>query len=224
MTIENEVVMNDISFLENRLINCDLCKRLRSFSEYVARFDKRYDEQYWGKPVPGFGDKNAVLLILGLAPAAHGGNRTGRPFTGDESGKWVIKGLYELGLSNLEEGKNRNDGLVLKHVYLTNAVSCAPPENKVNMKEIKNCSTNLKFTIEALSNLRSILTLGQVAFRALEIVLNFREQFRHLNVIKVCGKYVISSYHPSPLNTRTGKLSWTEWMDTLRYAWELANA
>ena len=213
----------DISELNRALPACNLCPRLRAFAEDVALNRRKFNQEYWGKPVPGFGDPKAKLLIVGLAPAAQGGNRTGRPFTGDETGKWVIGGLYELGLSNLREGVSRDDGLVLKGVFLTNAVSCAPPKNMVRTQEIVNCSTHLRETVELLRELKAILALGSVAFRSVSLVLGIKESFAHLKVISNKGIYLVGSYHPSPLNTRTGRLTWEEWLRVLRYSWELAN-
>ncbi|MGC9108275.1 MAG: uracil-DNA glycosylase family protein, partial [Infirmifilum sp.] len=122
------------------LLSCAKCTRLRDYISRVKPSRKFAGQKYWSRPVPGFGDPKAKLVVVGLAPAAHGGNRTGRPFTGDESGKWVVKGLHELGLANREESVSRDDGLELKRVYLTNAVKCAPPKNRPTREEVENCS------------------------------------------------------------------------------------
>jgi len=138
--------MDELEIINNEIINCKKCPRLISYIQSVSKKKKKAykDWEYWGKPVPSFGDKNAKILIIGLAPAAHGGNRTGRMFTGDSSGEWLFKALYEVGLSNKEESKSRDDGLELKHVYITATVHCAPPKNKPNKNEMENCSYYLK--------------------------------------------------------------------------------
>lgn len=179
---------------------------------------------YWNKPVPGFGDLNAKILIVGLAPALNGGNRTGRVFTGDESGRWVIKGLYVLGLSNKEEGIGKDDGLILKEVYLTNAVKCAPPENKPTKDEINNCRMYLKEEIGSLKNLKVIIALGKIAFDSVLALYGIKEKFYHGVIINLpdCKK-LIGSYHPSAQNTKTGRLKWEDWIRILSTALTLAN-
>ncbi|BDC18492.1 uracil-DNA glycosylase [Acidianus sp. HS-5] len=209
--------------LEDEIISCYRCPRLRQYSEIIAKVKVRRfkDWEYWGKPLPGYGDVNAKLLIVGLAPAAHGGNRTGRVFTGDESGKWVIRALYELGLSNLEVSSSREDNLILKDVYLTNAVKCAPPKNKPSREEILNCSYFLKKEIESLINLKVILALGKVAFDSVCMTFNKGCNFSHGVVYDTVGKKIIGSYHPSAQNTKTGRLTWESFMAVMRKAYEL---
>jgi len=209
--------------LREEVLSCNLCPRLRAYSSWVAKEGKRFKEEYWGKPVPGFGDAEAKLAIVGLAPAAHGGNRTGRPFTGDETGRWVIGGLYQLGLSNLKEGKFRGDGLALRGVFLTNTVLCAPPQNRVRREEVANCSRYLRETLRSLPKLRVVLTLGSVTFNAVAEVLGIDSKFAHGTLIHAGELILMSSYHPSPLNTRTGRLSWNQWIEILRHAWKLAS-
>ncbi|BFH72806.1 uracil-DNA glycosylase [Sulfurisphaera javensis] len=212
------------SLLYDKIVSCNKCTRLR---EYVKNFKippRFKDWEYWNKPVPGFGDKDAKILIVGLAPALHGGNRTGRVFTGDESGKWVIKGLYTLGLSNKEEGINRNDGLKIKEVYLTNAVKCVPPENKPTKEEILNCSYFLREEILSLKNLRVIVALGRIAFESILLIYGMRIKFKHGVIIDLPdGKKLIASYHPSAQNTKTGRLKWEDWIKILEMAHEISN-
>ena len=171
---------------------------------------------YWGRPVPGFGDPKATLLIVGLAPAAHGGNRTGRVFTGDRSGDFLYKALYKAGLANQPTSENIDDGLRLSGAYVTAAVKCAPPDNKPATEETSNCSEYLASEIDSLQDLKAILCLGQFAFDAVMRVLRNkydlsrpRETFGHGKVLML-GEgvpVVVCSYHPSPRNTQTGKLT-----------------
>lgn len=210
---------------EDEIISCYKCPRLRKYAENVAKIKvKRFiNWEYWGKPLPGYGDENARILIVGLAPAAHGGNRTGRVFTGDESGKWMIKALYELGLSNMEQGINKNDGLILKDVYLTNAVKCVPPKNKPTKEEILNCNYFLKREIESLRNLKVILALGRIAFYSVCLVFGKKCEFSHGQVYDLGKVRLIASYHPSAQNTRTGRLNWNSWIEIFKRVIELAN-
>jgi len=211
------------SLFFNEIVSCNKCPRLR---EYVKNKEKplRFRNwEYWNKPVPGIGDENAKILIVGLAPAFNGGNRTGRVFTGDESGKWVIKGLYTLGLSNKEEEVSRDDGLEIKEVYLTNAVKCAPPENKPTKEEINNCLPFLKMEIESLKRLKVIIALGKIAFDSVLSIYGIKAKFYHGAIIKLPdNKVLIGSYHPSAQNTRTGRLKWEDWIKILKLALDLS--
>ncbi len=209
---------------DDEIISCYRCPRLREYSEMIAKIKvhRFKDWEYWGKPLPGYGDDNAKLLIVGLAPAAHGGNRTGRVFTGDESGKWVIRALYELGLSNLQISLSREDNLILRGVYLTNAVKCAPPKNKPSKEEILNCSYFLKKEINCLKNLKVILALGKIAFDSVCMVFNEKCKFSHGVVYDIKDKKIVGSYHPSAQNTKTGRLTWESFMEVMRKAYELS--
>lgn len=211
---------------DEEIISCYKCPRLRQYSEMIGKIKvKRFrDWEYWGKPLPGYGDENASLLIVGLAPAAHGGNRTGRVFTGDESGKWVIKALYELGLSNLEFSLRREDNLILRGVYLTNAVKCTPPKNKPLREEILNCNYFLRKEIMSLRNLKVILALGKIAFDSVCMVFNEKCKFSHGVIYDIEGKKIVGSYHPSAQNTKTGRLTWESFMQVVRKAYELSKA
>ncbi len=204
--------------LNREVITCIRCPRLVAYREQVAREKRRAyrDCEYWGKPVPGFGDPEAHVLVLGLAPGAHGSNRTGRPFTGDASGNFMYPILYETGFSNQPNATDRDDGLKLKDLYITAAVRCAPPANKPTPQELANCAPFLDREIEGLRNLRVIVALGRIGFDA---YLNFLKRrgllkgrkdyvFRHgANYEMPDGKVLLASYHPSNQNTQTGKLT-----------------
>jgi uracil-DNA glycosylase family 4 len=209
------------------VIDCRRCPRLVEYREEVARTKRKefLDWEYWGKPIPGFGDPNASLLIIGLAPAAHGGNRTGRVFTGDRSGDFLYKALYKTGYANQPTSRRLDDGLTLKGAYVTAAVKCAPPDNKPSIEETSNCSGYLAREIDSLKGLKAILCLGQFAFNAVMRTIRSRYNlpgssvgFGHGNVLKL-GKgipEIICSYHPSPRNTQTGKLTERMLLSVLR--------
>ena len=209
------------------MVGCRRCPRLVEYREEVARKKRKefLDWEYWGKPIPGFGDPNASLLIVGLAPAAHGGNRTGRVFTGDRSGDFLYKALYKVGVANQPRSQSRDDGLTLKGAYVTAAVKCAPPDNKPTIDETSNCANFLASEIGSLKDLKTILCLGQFAFKAVirmiqnKYNLNTRpDGFRHGRVLRLGeGVPVIAcSYHPSPRNTQTGKLTEKMFLSVLR--------
>ena len=205
--------------LGKRVLSCRRCPRLVDYISRVTR-DKvrRYREQcYWGRPIPGFGDPEARLLIIGLAPAAHGGNRTGRMFTGDSSGDWLIKALYKTGFSNQPNSVSRDDGLKLIFGYITAAIRCAPPHNKPLAKEIRNCSEYLLEEVRLLDKVEIVLTLGRVAFDTYRKYIyprncKLKPRFQHGEFHKLKGMpTLVTSYHPSRQNTQTGKLSWEMW-------------
>src|SRR5512142_878253 len=154
--------------LNSQIIACKLCPRLVAFREKIGREKRRayMDCEYWARPVPGFGDPNARVLILGLAPGAHGSNRTGRPFTGDSSGNFMYPVLHRTGFANQPTAKHRDDGLELFDCYITAAVRCAPPQNKPTPQEIATCSTFLDRELECLTNVRVIVALGRIGFDA----------------------------------------------------------
>jgi uracil-DNA glycosylase len=198
--------------LNNSIVKCRSCPRLIKFSKKIS-IEKRkqnINDTYWAKPVTGFGDINAKLLIVGLAPAAHGGTRTGRAFTGDKSGDFLFKCLYETGISNLSISLNRNDGLILNQTYITNILKCVPPEDKPLSEEVNNCSNYFNNEIHYLNDLKVIITLGKVAF---ESVINFYKKkslinkkffFKHGKKYKLPDKKILlASYHPSPRNVNT---------------------
>lgn len=200
--------------LQEQVICCRRCPRLVKFRETVPARASFKDETYWRRPVPGFGDPNAWLLILGLAPAAHGGNRTGRIFTGDESGRFLFHALYKAGLSNQPLSESPDDGLKLIGCYITAAVKCAPPQNRPLPQEFFNCSSYLANELLLLKKLKAVLALGKFAF---DSYLHFIERlgekrkgctFSHGAECRFDGfPMLIGSYHPSPQNTYTGKLT-----------------
>jgi uracil-DNA glycosylase len=181
---------------------------------------KRFSNQtYWSKPVTGFGDPNAKVLIIGLAPAAHGANRTGRLFTGDHSGQWLIRALYEMGFSNMPTSTSSNDGLNLNNVYITSCIRCAPPSNKPLPSEITNCLKFLKSELELFKATKIVITLGSIAFRTYCKISNLKKlKFRHLADYQINDKRLIVSYHPSRQNTNTQKLTWAMWIEVFKQA------
>ena len=213
--------------IRQEVVDCRRCPRLVHYREDVARKKRKefVDWDYWGRPVPGFGDPNASLMIVGLAPAAHGGNRTGRVFTGDRSGDFLYNALYKTGFTNQPLSKNRDDGLTLNGVYVTAAVKCAPPDNKPTAEETTNCLGYLAAEIDCLARLEEILCLGKFAFdnvmRTLRSKYNLERiatRFGHGRVIRL-GEHIpliICSYHPSPRNTQTGKLTEKMFLAVLR--------
>lgn len=208
--------MSGFGELERRIVSCEKCPRLASYRKKVAEVKVRRfrDWDYWGKPVPGFGDHEAEVLIIGLAPAAHGANRTGRMFTGDSSGEWLFRALYETGFSNMPKGMRRDDGLKLKNVYVTAVVKCAPPKNLPTREEIRNCLPYLKTEISLLSRLKLVITLGRIAFDTYtRMVRGLRLEFGHNRLYEFeKGPSILASYHPSRQNTQTGRLKWDEWI------------
>lgn len=211
----------DFVNLNKKIIQCTKCPRLYTYTRKVAKTKvKRFkDEKYWGKPLTGFGDIHAELLIVGLAPAAHGGNRTGRMFTGDSSGDWLAKVLYDNGFSNKPTSEKKDDGLVLENAYVTAAVRCAPPANKPLREEFENCSVFLMNELTLLKDIKVILCLGKMAFDAVCKNLAIKgKKFSHGNSFKHEKWHMICSYHPSRQNTQTGRLRWKDWNDVFKMA------
>lgn len=210
--------MNKLINLNDKIIKCKKCPRLINFSKKISKLKRKQNlgEIYWGKPVPGFGHINSKILILGLAPAAHGGTRTGRAFTGDKSGDFLFKCLYKANLSNQPISKSLDDGLKLKSIFVTNILKCVPPEDKPQLKELKNCSTYFDTELENLKNLKLIITLGKVSFdncikyfkKKFLIENNKKFNFLHGKVFRITNKIrILSSYHPSPRNVNTGLIN-----------------
>lgn len=210
--------MASLEQLKRTIVHCSKCPRLARWRELAAkRPPRRYrGEPYWAKPLPGFGDPEARLLIVGLAPAAHGGNRTGRIFTGDRSGDWLYEALYEFGFSDRSTSIDRNDGLKLKDCYITAAVRCAPPANKPTIDEFERCRPYLVQEIKLLQSVRVVVALGKIAFDSFlkayqdngRAVPKPRPQFSHGSVVQFGdGLTLLASYHPSQQNTFTGKLT-----------------
>ena len=194
------------------VVQCRKCPRLVAWREKVAQ-EKRAayaDQEYWGRPVPGFGDPRATLLVVGLAPAAHGGNRTGRVFTGDRSGDWVFGALHRSGYANQPTSVHPGDGLRLQGAYVSAAVRCAPPGNRPTPAERDTCLPYLAREMDVLGSLRVIVALGQFAYEALARVVGLhpRPRFGHGAEVDLAdGRTVLCSYHPSQQNTFTGKLT-----------------
>lgn len=205
---------NQLYSLNSSVIKCKKCTRLNSYIKQISKDKvKRFSgEKYWGKPLPSFGDPRAQILIVGLAPAAHGGNRTGRMFTGDSSGDWVARVLYDNKLATKPTSQGINDGFSLINCYITAAVRCAPPDNKPTKQEIQNCSPFLEKEIEYLQNMLVIVCLGRIAFDAICGILAIKKaKFAHGNVIQLQNCTILCSYHPSRQNTQTGRLGWDQW-------------
>lgn len=203
--------------LESKVPECTKCPRLSTYTREVARQKvKRFrDWEYWGKPVPGFGDHRARVLVIGLAPAAHGANRTGRMFTGDSSGDWLYKALYETGFASQPESHAREDGLRLKDIYISAMVRCAPPQNKPLASERDNCSVFLQEELRLMKKqLKVIICLGGMAFARFCRLEGFKGlDFGHLFAYNMKGyPTIITSYHPSRQNTNTGRLQWNDWV------------
>lgn len=217
-------VEDSLAHLQKRIVACRRCPRLVRWREKVAREKvRRYcDQEYWGKPLPGFGDPRARVLLVGLAPAAHGGNRTGRMFTGDESGRWLYRALHRAGYANRAESTARDDGMVLRDCYISAAVRCAPPQNRPTLEEITRCATYLGEEVRRLDRVRVVVGLGRIGF--LSALRAYRDAgkisfarmpaFGHGLIHDIGGLSFIASYHPSQQNTFTGRLT-TEMFDSV---------
>ena len=202
--------------LNKTIIKCKKCPRLVKFVKKISTEKRKQNihEIYWGKPVPGFGSLDSKLAIIGLAPAAHGGTRTGRAFTGDKSGDFLFKCLYETGFANQYISKSLEDGLKIKSTYITNILKCVPPGDKPLNEELENCSIYLNSEIKNLEKLKIILTLGKLAFDNCikfykkNYKIDGKFMFKHGKKYYLPdGKILFSSYHPSPRNVNTGVLN-----------------
>ena len=198
--------------LNREIISCRKCPRLVEWREEVARVKRKayLDKEYWGKPVPGFGDPKARVLVVGLAPGAHGSNRTGRQFTGDASGGFLFPALHRAGFANQASAESRNDGLILKDMYITASGRCAPPKNKPTSEELNNCESYLVRELEILKP-KVIVCLGRIAFDRILKIYSLKKsemKFGHSALHKLDnGIWLLCSYHPSQQNTLTGKLT-----------------
>ncbi len=219
--------------LNCEVVSCVRCPRLAEYRQQVAREKRRAyrDWEYWGKPVPGFGDPKARVLVLGLAPGAHGSNRTGRPFTGDASGNFMYPVLHEVGFASQACATDRNDGLKLIDLYITAAARCAPPDNKPRPAELANCAEYLTRELEGLKNVRVVVALGKIGFDA------YLNHLKRRGLLKGKGAYLfqhgakyempdgrvlLASYHPSNQNTQTGKLTRPMFVRIFKEARQLA--
>jgi len=222
----------ELQTLESAIPACTRCPRLRAYCLEVARTKKRefHDWEYWGLPVPGFGDPIARLLIVGLAPAAHGGNRTGRVFTGDSSGDWLYDALCRFGFANQPHAVSRFDGLTLRDCFITAAARCAPPDNRPTREELARCRPYLEAEIRLLSRLQVVIVLGRIAWESWLKAAGWwarlsnaeRPVFGHGKEHRMPdGSTLLTSFHPSRQNTNTGKLTREMWYDVFRRAREL---
>jgi uracil-DNA glycosylase family 4 len=213
--------------LNKTIIKCKECPRLVKFVKKVSTNKRKQNmnESYWGKPVTGFGDINAKILILGLAPAAHGGTRTGRAFTGDKSGEFLFKCLYKAKIANQSKSENKDDNLKLNNTYITNILNCVPPEDKPLKDELNNCSKYFDFEIKNLKKLKTIIALGKVAFD--NCIKHYKERyninkkinFKHgKSYLMPDNIILISCYHPSPRNVNTKLISLKMMVDLFKKA------
>ncbi len=222
-----------LAMLNKEVVNCIRCPRLVAYREQIGREKRRayLDWDYWARPVPGFGDRHAHLLVLGLAPGAHGSNRTGRPFTGDASGKFMYPILHKVGFASQPNAEHRGDGLKLIDCYITAAVRCAPPGNKPLLSELANCAPFLDRELAILKDIKVVVALGKIAF---ESYLNYLKRnqivqskagyhFGHAARYRLPnGVVLLASFHPSNQNTATGKLTAAMFETVFREAKKLA--
>ena len=219
--------------VRSEIVGCESCQRLRTYCKAIGEKKRRayLDHTYWAKPVPGFGDPMARILVLGLAPGAHGANRTGRPFTGDGAGNFMYPVLYEVGLANHGNATSREDGLKLRHVWIASVVRCAPPEDKPTPAEVRNCARHLAAEIGELKQVKVVVCLGKIAFDGylahllLKGVIERRSAYKFGHGAEYTlpnGLRMLASYHPSLRNTNTGRLNATMFMRIFVRARELA--
>jgi len=206
----------NLNSLNNKIIKCRACPRLIKFRNKIIKNKRKQfkDEIYWGKPITGFGDPKGKILIVGLAPAAHGGTRTGRVFTGDKSSDFLYKCLFNAKISNQSKSEYRNDGLKLKKAYITTALKCVPPGDKPKKSELDNCFSFFNSEITYLKNLKVIVALGKIAFDACtyfyksKYKLNEKINFAHDKIYKLPDNiFLVGCYHPSPRNVNTGRIN-----------------
>ena len=223
---------SDLLQLNQEIIACTRCPRLVSYCQKIGREKRRayLTWDYWARPVPSFGDANARLLILGLAPGAHGSNRTGRPFTGDGSGNFLYPVLYKAGFASQPNGTHRDDGLRLIDAYITATVRCAPPQNKPTPQEIANCSSHLDRELALLTNVKVVVVLGRIGFDAYLNHLKRRGELKSKSAFVFGhgetyplpnGRTLLCAFHPSLQNTNTGRLTEKMLLDVFRKARKL---
>jgi uracil-DNA glycosylase family 4 len=225
--------LSTLDELNAQIVSCEKCSRLRAHCEHIANVRRRAfaEWQYWGLPVPSFGDPHAQVMILGLAPGAHGSNRTGRPFTGDGSGDFLYPVLYEAGFASQSRAVSRDDSMKLTGLWITAVVRCAPPGNKPTPEEQRNCAPWLDQEFRLLPQLRVVVCLGRIAFDGLlawaqrqgQAISRSNYRFGHgAEYTLPSGKIVIASYHPSLQNTNTGKLTRPMFLDVFKRARQVA--
>tara|TARA_B100001778_G_scaffold231272_1_gene192490 strand:+ start:192 stop:884 length:693 start_codon:yes stop_codon:yes gene_type:complete len=221
----------DFEKLNKKIISCNKCSRLVKFRKKISKQKRKQylKETYWGKPITGFGDENGKILFVGLAPAAHGGTRTGRVFTGDRSSEFLYKCLYKANISNQSKSEHRNDGLKLNKAYITTALKCVPPGDKPKKNELDNCFAFFNSEISSLKNLKVIVALGKVAFDACTYLykskykLNEKINFAHDKFYKLPDDiFLVGCYHPSPRNVNTGRINETKMTNLFRKVLKLA--
>jgi uracil-DNA glycosylase len=226
--------MDSFKKLNAEIVRCRKCPRLVAHREWVAANPplRHRGEKYWAKPLPGFGDALARIYIIGLAPAANGGNRTGRIFTGDRSGDWLYSTLYEVGLANQHHSISREDGLQIFHTYIGAAVRCAPPDNKPTLQEFEFCHPYMVREYALLKQIKVIVALGSIAYNSLKKLLKNKDAFKRfrfpafahgLKVPLPDGTMILCSYHPSQQNTFTGKLTREMFLGIFQEAKKLSN-
>ena len=224
---KNLSLESNIPSLNKKIIKCKKCSRLIKFSKKISikKRKQNMSEIYWAKPVPGFGNINARLMILGLAPAAHGGTRTGRAFTGDKSGDFLFSCLYKAGISNLPTSQHNKDGLKLNSAYITNILKCVPPDDKPLNEELNNCSNYFGNEIYSLKKLRVIISLGKIAFDNCvkfykkNFIIDQKLIFKHgIKYSLPDGKTLIPCYHPSPRNVNTKVIDAKKMINLLKFA------
>ena len=209
-------MLNQLCNLNKKIISCRKCTRLINFrGKIIKNKRKQYSkEKYWGKPITGFGDINGKILFVGLAPAAHGGTRTGRVFTGDKSSDFLYKCLFKANISNQSNSVHVNDGLKLKNTYITAALKCVPPEDKPTKSELNNCFRFFNAELNLLKNLKIIVGLGKIGFDTCieffkkKYKIKGKYKFAHGKIFKLLDKiYIVGCYHPSPRNVNTGRIN-----------------
>ena len=230
-----ELKMDSLVKLNAQIVQCRLCPRLVEHREYIAANPplRHRGEKYWARPLPGFGDPDATIYIVGLAPAANGGNRTGRIFTGDRSGDWLYSTLHEVGLANQPHSISKDDGLKIYETYICAAVRCAPPDNKPTLQEFQFCHQYLEREFSLLKNVKVLIALGSIAYNSIKKLLKQDATFQKFRFpsfghgVKVelpNGKTIVCSYHPSQQNTFTGKLTRDMFLAVFRTAKKLATS
>ena len=222
---------SDFEKLKKNIVTCNKCTRLVNFRKKISTEKRKQyiNETYWGKPITGFGDFNGKILFVGLAPAAHGGTRTGRVFTGDKSSDFLYKCLHNAKISNQSKSEHINDGLKLKKAYITTALKCVPPGDKPKKNELDNCFSYFNSEITSLKNLKVIVALGKIAFDACKYFYkskhNFNDKinFAHDKIYKLPGKiFLVGCYHPSPRNVNTGRINEKKMTNLFRKVLKLA--